>query len=269
MLLEFLLQQFESGKADSSGLGYSSMNTLRSAISSVANIDGRPAGQHPLVRRFMKAVFQQRPALPRYQTTWDPDIVLRHLKSLGRNKNLTTIQLSRKLTMLLLLQSGQRCQTLHLFDIRNMTLTSSKVSFRIGDLLKTSRPGHHISELTLKAYAPDRRLCIVTTLNAYLERMRDIRGSNTQLFLTTRPPIKSATRDTIRRWTKDLLKAASIDLNIFKPHYTRAAASSKAAQTVPLYTIIKTVGWSNSSTFAKYYNKLVLQQSTISSAILG
>ena len=89
------------------------MNTLRSAILSVANIDSRPAGQHPLVRRFMKAIFQQRPALPRYQTTWDPDIVLTHLKSLGRNKNLTTIQLSWKLTMLLLLQSG------HLLDIQS------------------------------------------------------------------------------------------------------------------------------------------------------
>ena len=150
-----------------------------------------------------------------------------------------------------------------------MTLTASKVSFRIGDLMKTSRPGHHISELTFKAYAPDRRLCVVTALKVYIERTGPTRGLNTQLFLTTRLPVKPATRDTLRRWTKTVLNDAGIDLDIFKPHSTRSAASSKAALTVPLTTIMNTVGWSCSSVFAKYYNKPVMKQDAFASAVLS
>lgn len=45
VLLEFLYRGFKSVK----GRQYSSMNLIRSAISSVAIIDGKPAGQHVLV----------------------------------------------------------------------------------------------------------------------------------------------------------------------------------------------------------------------------
>lgn len=38
--------------------------------------------------------------------------------------------------MLMLLVSGQRGQTLHVLDIRNMILSDSSVSFSIGDFLK-------------------------------------------------------------------------------------------------------------------------------------
>ena len=93
----------------------------------------------------MKAVFQERPTLPRYNITWDPQVVLEHIKSLGLNKYLTMIQLSKKLVPLLLLLSGQRCQTLYVLDTRNMTITSSKIVFTIGNILKTSGPRSHLS----------------------------------------------------------------------------------------------------------------------------
>ena len=99
-LLEFLLALFHKGKKDSSGLGYSSLGVARSAISQVAVIDGKPAGQHPLVHRFMRSVYQRRPALPRYRTRWDPDVVLEFIRTLGPNEDLHLLQLSRKLTML-------------------------------------------------------------------------------------------------------------------------------------------------------------------------
>ena len=174
-LLDFLLRLFHHGKGDSSGLGYSALGTARSAISSVATIDGHPAGQHPLVRRFMRAVFLQRPALPRYRSTWDPDVVLSYLRALGGNKHISVLQLARKVTMLMLLQSGQRCQTLHLLDTRNMSLSCSRVAFQIGDLLKTSRPGHHLSEVAFVAYVPVKRLCVMSALRVYLKRTLDVR----------------------------------------------------------------------------------------------
>lgn len=54
--------------------------------------------------------------------------------------------------MLMLLGSGQRGQTLHLLDIRNMIVSNSKVSLRIGHLLNTFRPGNHLSELVFEAF---------------------------------------------------------------------------------------------------------------------
>ena len=133
-----------------------------------------------------------------------------------------------------------------------MSISVTRISFRIGDLLKTSRPGHHMFELVFDAFVPDRRVCVLTTSLHYLDRTKDIRGNTTRFFLTTKPPIKLASRDTIRRWTKDVMRDAGIDLSQFSPHSTRSASSSKAALRLPLSTILSSVGWTNESTFAKY-----------------
>ena len=138
ILLDFLYKEFKSGK----GRQYSSMNSLRSAISAIATIDGKIAGEHLLVSRFMKAVFNLKPALPRYNITWDPQIVLNYIVGLGPNNRLTILQLSRKLVMLMLLLPGQRGQTLHQLDVRNMFLTPSKVIFTLGDLLNPLSVSH-------------------------------------------------------------------------------------------------------------------------------
>lgn len=63
------------------------MNTIRSAISAVANINGQPVGKHPLITRFMKAVFNEKPSFSRCTTTWDPQLVLDYIVSLEQNEN--------------------------------------------------------------------------------------------------------------------------------------------------------------------------------------
>ena len=136
-----------------------------------------------------------------------------------------------------------------------MTLTTSRAKFRIGDLTKTSAPGRHVNELSFKAFAPDRRLCILKVLHEYIKVTKPIRGSSTKLWLTTKKPYQPASRDTIRRWVKDVLTSAGIDTKIFTAHSTRAASTSKAAQFVPLQTILQTATWSNATTFRRYYDK--------------
>ena len=59
LILEFLTQLYESG------LGYSAINTARSAISSFVIVDNTPAGQIPIIQRFLKGVFNLRPTLPK------------------------------------------------------------------------------------------------------------------------------------------------------------------------------------------------------------
>ena len=49
-----------------------------------------------------------------------------------------------------------------------------------------------------------------------------------------------------------------MDITIFKPRSTRAAATSKAkAVSVPIDEILKTAGWSSSRSFDRYYDKPV------------
>ena len=59
-ILEFLTSLFDKG------LGYSSLNTIRGALSALGiKCDGHLVGSHPLVVRYMKGVYNLRPTLAR------------------------------------------------------------------------------------------------------------------------------------------------------------------------------------------------------------
>ena len=58
------------------GLSYSTINTARSALSTLIAIGHKPVGSHPFVIRLLKGVFNTRPALPKNVVTWDPEVLL-------------------------------------------------------------------------------------------------------------------------------------------------------------------------------------------------
>ena len=255
MLLEFLLAEFESGKVDKSSRAYRSMGVIRSAISAVATVDGVPAGRHRFVVQFMRAVFNVKPALPRYASTWDPDVVLRSLKGLGPNEGLSLLDLSRKLCVLMLLCSGQRGQTLLALDLDNMSWVGDRVIFRISDVLKTSRPGSHFHELSFVPFPPDHLLCVIVTLRRYLQVTAELRGPVRQLFVISRMPFSAVSRATISRWVRSCLVLAGIDVSVYAAGSTRQASSSRASLSLPVDSVLSAVGWSRGSTFATFYKK--------------
>ena len=62
---------------------------------------------------------------------------------------------------------------------------------------------------------------------------------------------------------------SGINVELFRPHSTRAAATSKASESsVPLDQIIATAGWSSSSTFAKFYHKPIGANDSSAASIL-
>lgn len=65
------------------------------------------------------------------------------------------------------------------------------------------------------------------------------------------------------------MKAAGIDLSTFAPHSNRSASTSKAAMTLPMSTILETVGWAQESTFALFYRKPVCKQGQFGEAVLS
>ena len=268
MLLEFLLAEFESGKVDKSSRAYRSMGVIRSAISAVATVDGVPAGRHRFVAQFMRAVFNVKPALPRYASTWDPDVVLRSLKGLGPNEGLSLLDLSRKLCVLMLLCSGQRGQTLLALDLDNMSWVGDRVIFRISDVLKTSRPGSHFHELSFDPFPPDHLLCVIVTLRRYLQVTAELRGPVRQLFVISRMPFSAVSRATISRWVRSCLVLAGIDVSVYAAGSTRQASSSRASLSLPVDSVLSAVGWSRGSTFATFYKK-PFWEGSFAGAVLG
>ena len=161
--------------------------------------------------------------------------------------------------MLLALLSCQRRQTLHCLSITNTTVTDNKITIKIGDLLKQTRPGWQLADFTIKAYAPDRRLCPCRTLAEYLRRTSELRSNGTErLFISWIKPHQAVSPDTISRWLKLVMAEAGINLDLFTAHSVRSAASSAASlANVPIETIMKTAGWSQSTTFSRYYKKQI------------
>ncbi|XP_021365911.1 uncharacterized protein LOC110458506 [Mizuhopecten yessoensis] len=248
-LLEFLSNMFHKG------LGYSSVNTAKSCIKSFFELTGNTSLiENVLIKRFMKGIFHARPALPRYSTTWSVSLVLQYIQTLSPVHTISLRFLSLKLVMLLALLTGQRCQTLHLIDIRNITVTESQVTIVIGDLLKQSKPGRHLPPIVLCAFPTDSSLCVVTVLKEYLERTKVLRKEEPQLFISTISPFNKVSKQTIANWIKLVLKKSGIDTSVYKPHSTRSASMTAAkAAHVPISTILQTAGWSKECTFRKFY----------------
>ena len=147
----------------------------------------------------MKGIFQSRPALPRYNKTWDVQTLLQYLLSMKDTKDLTLKELTLKLVILVALTTVQRGQSLHLMDTANMVHEHNSLVFMLGSAIKQTKPGRSSSELTIKltAYPPDEKICVVRTCLIYLEKTKPLRGVETQLFITHQKPHKKASRDTM------------------------------------------------------------------------
>ena len=218
----------------------------------------------------MKGVYNLHPMRSRYCQTWSVDVVLNYLRKLSPVKKLTLKELSLKLVMLIALTNAARVQTKHLLSVNNFTKFKSEFVFKLDNVLKQSRPGFDCSVLKLKAYPPDRRLCVYTVIKEYLVRTKDIREkSENKLLLSYIRPYKSVSRDTISRWIKMVMTRSGIDTNIYGSHSVRSASTSKAKlKMVPIADIINKAGWSRQSTFAKFYDKEIQERDRFEEAVL-
>lgn len=254
-ILDYLTELFDSG------LNYSTMNTARSALSCFITVNGHTLGNHPLIKRFMKGVFHNRPVFPRYQQTWDVNKVLNYLENLGPSCDLTLKDLTLKLNILILLISGQRCQSIKLLDVRQLRVVGKTVCIVIDQLVKQSRPGKAQPVIMLPYFEQNPVLCVYSTLKEYLVRTREIRmrdGASSQLFISYTKPYKPVSKDTIARWTGNVMASAGVNVKVFKPHSVRSASTSKASKLgVPIQSIMKAAGWTNACTFGTFYNKPV------------
>lgn len=253
--LQYLQELFD----DPVQRGYSAVATARSALSSILIFpNNQKFGDFPEVKLFMKGIFNRRPVQPRYLVTWDPDIVLNYLKTWSPATSLSLKKLSMKLAILILLVTGRRGQILPALHVDRMTVHSDRFVFTLeATQAKEGRPGYVVEPVVLKKFIPDRRICVFRYLTVYLERTLLLRGAIRDLFITSKKPYKTVSRDTFSRWVKLVLKEAGVDSG-FSPGSTRSASTSKAYyRGAPIDDILKGGGWSRASTFTRWYKKPV------------
>ena len=216
-------------------------------------IDGVVIGKHPLISRFMRGVFNNRPPQPRYNFTWDVAKVLSHIRSLGTNDTLPMKELTHKLATILALANASRSSEIHALDVKYMTVSHTGVTFTLKKLTKSSRPGKQCS-LFYPSLQQDPLLCPVLTLRNYLSRTAKYRkDQSTNLFLAVVKPYRPVHKSTIARWIKTLIHEAGID-GQFSAHSIRGAATTAAVmQGMSVGDIMKVADWASDTTFKRFY----------------
>ena len=262
--LGFLVELYESG------IGYSGINTARSSWSCVVKpINRISLGSHPTVTRFLKGVFESGPTAPRYTQTLDVGKVLSYLQTIPNSEDVSLKDLTLKTVLLVSLVSAKRGQTIHSFNLNYIISSETFITFALSKPLKQSKPGVRPMVVQFTSYPADPRICVVTTLKMYLARTRCKRGDYKQLFISYLKPFKPVSRRTISRWIKVVMCSSGINVEVFRPHSTRAAGTSKAsASFVPLDQILSTAGWSSVFTFAKFYNKQIDVKNSFAEGVL-
>lgn len=245
-LIQFLLTEFQSG------MSFSTLNCARSAV---ALLSGVPFHEDAVLKRFFKGIANARPALPRYDHTWDPQIVLNYLRSLPDNHDLPVEDLSRKLAALLLLTTGHRVQTIGAIKVTNIRHDESGLTIFIPDRLKTSSRSKPQPLLSLPFY-PVPRLCAARTLQAYLKKTQSFRGIHDPLFLATTSPHAPVTTQTLSRWVKTVLRDSGVEAGFTAHSFRHAATSAAHRGGASIDAIFQAAGWTPSSRmFAKFYNR--------------
>ena len=176
--LNFLLTLYNKG------LSYSSLNTARSALSTIVKIEGGDFGTNPVVTRFMKGVFETRLPTPKDNSIWDVSTVLKHLTKYSPNGTLSLKDLTFKVLMLLLLVLGQQGQSIHLLDLQHMKMQDDLCSFDVLQHIKTSRPGAPHTRIEIARYPLDPTSCPYSCLREYIQRTQKLRGTETMLFIS-------------------------------------------------------------------------------------
>lgn len=237
------------------GCQYGTLNSCRSALSLIL---GPTLSNDDRLKRFFKGVFRLKPPQPKYNVTWNTDLVLDHLSSWYPNNEISLDKLTKKTVMLLALATAHRVQTLSKINVKNIEITPDRVIIKIAEIIKTSRPGCNQPILQLPFFTDRPTICPVDALLCYVEKTASLRTSD-YLFIGVRKPHKPIGTQTLSRWLKCTLSECGIDARIFSAHSTRHAATSRAHSLgVSVDTIRKTAGWSErSSTFARFYQRII------------
>lgn len=252
IVLHFLTDVFDNGAK------YGTINSCKSALALLLGF----TSDDYRIKRFMKGVFRLRPSRPKYNITWDPNIVLNYLANKWPNEDLNLETLSKKTLTLLALVTAHRMQTLSLIKLTNIeTRAPTEIIIKIPDLVKTSKPNSFQPLLRLPFYDARPEICPARCIQAYINKTTSLRKDTCDfLFISYKRPHSKVKSQTLSTWLKNSLCCSGVNTEVFTAHSTRHAATSTASRVgVSIDVIRKTAGWSESSSvFAKFYNREIV-----------
>lgn len=254
----------------SQGMAYRTINVLRSMLSSTLGpVEGYPIGRHPLVLRLMKGVYNIRPPAPKYNQTWDVEVVLSSFRRIP-NEGLSFAALSYKLVTLLALATMLRVSELASIDASSIRFDNDGVAFNLTKPRKAQRDGS-LHSLFVRGI-PDVLIDPVACCGFYRYLTDPLRhdGNSGSLFISLVRPHNPVSPSTLARWIKIQLGTAGIDTSTFTAHSTRGAASSAAAKNgCPIGAILRSAHWASESTFTRFYRREVADCPSVSEAVLS
>ena len=262
IVLDYLFYLFNIGFATAS------LNTHRSMLSmTVDPIEGHNVGEHPLVVQLLKGCYNLNPPKPRYDSFWDPDVVLNYFISSGPDGSLSLVSLSNKLAMLLALATLSRVSELCSISYSSISISDTGAKFSFSRLRKAQSSG------PLKSCVLPRLnglCCPVGCLESYISATREFRlPEASTLFLSLKRPHRPIRSSTLGHWLKSCLSDAGLSPDSFSAHSTRGAAASKAVfRGVPVELVLQSAHWSRESTFQRFYHR-ELSSISVSQAILS
>jgi hypothetical protein len=140
-----------------------------------------------------------------------------------------------------------------------MAQLNQQITFEINTLLKISKTGKHIASLVFKAYPADKCLCVATSLKQYLLQTSQKQYGTDKFRLSFNRPHKPVSKVTIAI-IKTVMSKDGIDTACYGAHSPRSASTFAVSSTnLPIDLIMKAAGWTNETTFQKFYNKPIGQ----------
>ncbi|KAL4720903.1 hypothetical protein ACJJTC_015276 [Scirpophaga incertulas] len=164
--------------------------------------------------------------------------------------------LKQRAAILLLLTSGRRVHDLTLlhFDDNHFIVNDDSITLIPTFGSKTDSVTHQQSSWKLLS-CPDKNIDPVYWLKTLKTISSVHRNLITNIFITTREPIKPATPTIIGGWIKKLLSEAGIKSS---PGSLRSAVSSlNWLENYPINEILEKANWRHENTFRKFYQKNV------------
>ena len=209
-----------------------------------------------MVTKIMKGIYNARPPIPKYSTTWDVATVVNYLKDLGSNRDLPLKQLTGKLAILMALIQACRTSELAALDLKYRVYKPEGVLFKLPTVTKKRAVGAPPKELFFGGFPDDGNLCVINCLRAYENATQHYRQGQTpvtKLFLSYVKPHGPVTSQRIAKWIKSILGEAGINITEFSAHSTRGAAATAAIkQGVTTAEVLNMADWSTDSTFKRH-----------------
>ena len=269
LVAEFLLYLFRDRECTAR-----TVSSYRSAIGNVLRLtsDYDPANDK-LVSQLIKSFKRQRPPTVSKVPPWDLGIVLRHfMRPENANGFLDLHTLTAKAVFLLSLATAGRCQALAALE-NDLTIVQSSPMVILISYQKGFLPKQYFLLKNPKAPAPVRiqeipenlsvGVCPVRTLLAYRSRVAKLRSpGQSSLFIPHNTGKKTRLHPSAvgRYIVKTILRAYEAEGLQYpagvRAHDVRGIATSLRALTgVSLVDVITAGGWSQPSTFTRFYLK--------------